>query len=104
MHTIDSGATKAQFFVGREPLVVDVYGVNTDKQFVASLQHNIWERGVMDTLITDRAQVQIGETVKNIMHHLFIKNWQSEPHLQQPSPVEQRHQNVKHNTQHLMNQ
>jgi hypothetical protein len=31
---VDSGVTAAQIFVGREYLVADVYGLNTDKEFV----------------------------------------------------------------------
>ena len=38
---IDSGVTAAQFFVGTESMVCDVYPMKTDKQFINVLQDNI---------------------------------------------------------------
>ena len=52
---IDSGITAAQFFVGTESMVCDVYPMQTDKQFVHVLQDNIRRSGAMSTLISDRA-------------------------------------------------
>ena len=50
---IDSGVTAAQFFVGTESLVCDVYLMQSDKQFVNTLQDNIRKRGAMTKLISD---------------------------------------------------
>ena len=47
----------AQIFVGRKSLVVDVFGMLTDKQFVNSLEDVIRKQGAMDKLITDSARV-----------------------------------------------
>jgi hypothetical protein len=41
---VDDGATCAQFYVGMESQVCDVYGMKTDGQFVNTLQDNIRQR------------------------------------------------------------
>ena len=38
---IDSGATKAQSFVGKDSLVYDVYPMHSSKQFVNTLEDSI---------------------------------------------------------------
>ena len=43
----------AQFFIGRDTLVCDAYGIKTQKQFKNTLYDNIRFRGAMTTLITD---------------------------------------------------
>ena len=50
---INDGSTMAQFFVGRDTLVYDAYGIKTQKQFISTLYDNIRFRGAMTTLITD---------------------------------------------------
>ena len=59
---IDGGETCAQLFVGRDSLVVDVYGMKTEKQFVNTLQDNVRSRGAPTRLLSDSAMV---ETVNN---------------------------------------
>ena len=92
---IDDGAQSAQFFVGCDSLVCDVYGMKTDKQFVNTLQDNIRRRGAMNKLISDRAQVEVSKKVQDILRNLIISDWQSEPHQQQQNPAERRFQDVK---------
>lgn len=41
---IGGGETSAQIFVGRDSLVIDAYGLKSDKEFVNTLQDNV--RGV----------------------------------------------------------
>ena len=86
----DDGSTSAQFFVGVDTLVTDVCGMKSDKQFVNTLEDNICDRGAMNKLISDRAQVEVGRKVKDILRALVIGNWQSEPHQQQQNPAERR--------------
>ena len=93
---IDNGATIAQFFVGTDLLVCDVYTLKTDKQFVVVLQDNIWCHGAMTKLISDHAQVEISRKVQDILHHYIIGEWQSEPHYQLQNPAEIEYQDVKH--------
>ena len=56
---IDSDATIAQIFVGKDSLVSDVYPIHSSKQFVNTLEDNIGFRGPMSKLISDHAQVEI---------------------------------------------
>src|SRR5688500_4502887 len=79
---IDSRITAAQFFVGTESMVCDVYPLKSDRQFGNVLQDNIWRREVMSKLITDRAQVEISNKVQDILRNYIIKDWQNEPHQQ----------------------
>ena len=95
---VDSGVTSAQFFVGCESMVCDVYPMKTSKQFVNTLEDNIRDRGAMNQLISDSAQVEISNKVQDILRSLFIKSWQSEPYYQHQNPSERRFQTVKRTT------
>ena len=64
---IDSGITAAQFFVGTESMVCDVYPMQIDKQFVHVIQDNIRRRGAISKLISNRAQVEIRKKVRDIL-------------------------------------
>jgi len=64
---IDDGATCAQVFVGRDTLVADIYGMKSDRQFVDMHEDNICKRGAMDKLISDSAQVEISNKVKDCL-------------------------------------
>jgi hypothetical protein len=99
---IDSGATSAQFFVGTESLVCDVYGMQTDKQFVNTLEDNIRRRGAPTRLLSDRAQVEISKKAQDILRTFVIGDWQSEPHQQHQNPAERRYQDVKRTTNTVM--
>jgi len=92
---IDSGVTSAQLFVGTKTNTSDVYPIKTDKQFVNTLLDNITERGAPTKLISDRAQVEISERVKQVLRPLHIGTWQSEPHQQHQNPAERQYQNIK---------
>ena len=69
---IDSGVTVAQFFVGCDSMVCDIYGIKTDKQFVNTLEDNICECGAPNKLISDCAQVEISEKVQDILCTLLL--------------------------------
>ena len=79
---IDNGSTSAQIFVGTKTLVTDVYRIKSDEQFANTLEDNIRTRGAMSKLISDRAQVEISNCVKDILRSLIIDDWQSELHRQ----------------------
>ena len=99
---IDDGSTAAVVFTGYDTQVTDVYGIKTDKQFVNTLEDNIRERGAPTKLISDRAQVEIGKKVLDILRTLVIGAWQSEPHQQQQNPAERRIQTLKNITNHIL--
>ena len=50
-----------QFFVGKDTLVCDAYGVKSQKQFISTLCDNIKTRGEMDTIITDGGKYEISK-------------------------------------------
>jgi hypothetical protein len=64
---IDCGVTSAQLFVGTKTHTADVYPIKSDKQFVNMLLDNITQRGAPTKLISDRAQVEISERVKQVL-------------------------------------
>ena len=100
---IESGSKIAQFFVGRNSLVCDAYGIKSEKEFVNTLEDNIRFRGAMDKLISDRAQVEISKKVKDILRNYCIEDWQSEPHHQQQNFAERKYQVVKSYVNNIMN-
>ena len=73
---VDGGETTAVLFVGVDSDVADPYKVKSEKQFINTLEDNVRERGAMDKLISDRAQVEIGERIKNFLRGLVIAAWQ----------------------------
>ena len=99
---VDNGAKYAQFFVGMESTVCDIFPMKTDKQFVNTLEDVIRRRGAPTKLVSDSAQVEISKKVQDILRSLCIDDWQSEPHQQQQNPAERRYQTVKRITSTLM--
>jgi hypothetical protein len=92
---IDCGITSAQLFVGTKTRTADVYPIKSDKQFVNTLLDNITQCGTPIKLISDHAQVEISERVKQVLRPLHISTWQSEPHQQHQNPAERQYQNIK---------
>jgi hypothetical protein len=64
---IDCGITSAQLFVGTKTHTADVYPIKSDKQFVNTLLDNITQCGAPTKLISNRAQVEISECVKQVL-------------------------------------
>ena len=58
----------------------------------------------MDKLVSDRAQVEISNKVHDILRHLCIDDWQSEPHYQHQNSAERRYREVKHKTNRILNE
>jgi hypothetical protein len=92
---IDCGITSAQLFIGTKTHTADVYPIKSDKQFVNTLLDNITQCGAPTKLISNRAQVEISERVKQVLRPLHISTWQSEPHQQHQNPAERQYQNIK---------
>jgi hypothetical protein len=92
---IDCGVTSAQLFVGTKTHTAAVYPIKSNKQFVNTLLDNITQRGAPTKLISDRAQVEISERVKQVLRPLHISTWQSKPHQQHQNPAERQYQNIK---------
>ena len=92
---IDDGSTSAQFFVGRDTGVCDVYGMKSDKQFVNTLEDQIRERGAPNRLLSDAAVLERSKRVLDILRALCIGQWFSEPHKQHQNRSERRYQTAK---------
>ena len=100
---IDNGSTLAQIFVGRDTLVIDVYPIKTQKEFITTLQDNIRERGAMELLISDRAKIEIGNECHDILRAYCIKEWQSEPYYQHQNFAERKYAQIKPLVNRLLN-
>ena len=98
-----NGQKMAQIFVGRTSLVIDIFGMSSEKQFVNTLEDVIRSRGAMDKLITDSAKVEISKRIGEILRALCIDDWQSEPHYQHQNFAEHRWKFYKRNIQWFMN-
>ena len=85
---VDNGATCAQFCVGLQKKFCDNYGVKSDSQFIESLYNIIRTQGAMDALICEQDKAETSNQVKEILRHLLIKEWQTEPHFQNQNPAE----------------
>ena len=93
----------AQFFIGRDTLVCDAYGIKSQKQFISTLYDNIRIRGAMTTLITDGGRYEISKKIADLLRSLFIKQHESEPYHQHENKAEQRYGVVKRYINTLMN-
>jgi hypothetical protein len=59
-------------FLWGDILVTDIHVMKSDKEVIKSLEDNIRKIGAMSTLISDRAQAEIGNKVKDILCALHI--------------------------------
>ena len=85
---VDDGSTMAQFFCGHDTPVCDAYGIKSTKQFINTLSDNIRKRGAMDALISDGGKYEISKRVTDLLHSLFIQDYQSEPYHQHQNKAE----------------
>ena len=85
---VDDGSTMAQVFCGHDTLVCDAYGIKSTKQFINTLSDNIRKWGAMDTLISDGGNYDISKGVTDLLHSLFIQDYQSESYHQDQTKTE----------------
>ena len=83
--------------------MADCYGMETDKEFVNTIEDNIRERGVMDKLISDCAKAELNLRVRQILRALFISAWYSEPYHENQNFAENRYGTIKATTNRVMN-
>ena len=100
---VDDGSTMAQFFCGHDTLVCDAYVIKSTKQFINTLSDNIRKWGAMDTLISDGGKYEISQRVTDLLHSLFIQDYQSEPYHQHQNKAENCFGLAKHYTNTVMN-
>jgi hypothetical protein len=92
-----------QIFVGRKSLVIDVFGMHNNAEFVNTLEDVIRKREAMDKLISDSAKVEISKQVLDILRALCINDWQSKPQYQHQNYAERRWGTLKTNVEWYMN-
>ena len=100
---IHDGSTMAQFFVGKDTLVCDAYGIKSQKQFINTLYDNIKTKGAMDAIITNGGKYEISKKVADLLRSLFMKQYESEPCHQHQNKAEQCYGVVKRYINTLMN-
>ena len=100
---VDDGSTMAQFFCGHDTLVCDAYGIKSTKQFINTLSDNIRKWGAMDTLTSDGGKYEIPKGVTNLLHSLFIQDYQSESYHQDQNKTENCFGPAKRYTNTVMN-
>ena len=100
---VDDGPTMSQFFCGHDIFVCDAYGIKSTKQFINTLSDNIRKCGAMDTLISDGGKYDISKGVTDLLHSLFIQDYQSEPFHQDQHKTETCFGPAKRDTNTVMN-
>ena len=97
------GAKYCQLFVGTKLLVADVHLMTNTEQFINALQDNIRQRGAPNILISDHANLERSALVLDLLRNYVIRGWSSEAKYQHQNPAERRWQQIKHNTNWVMN-
>ena len=64
--------TITQFYVGLTAQVCNAYGIESEEQFVNTLDDIIQERDAPNKLVSDSAQVEISKCMKDILRMLVI--------------------------------
>ena len=100
---VDNGSTCAQIFAGINSKFCLAIGMNTDSQFVHALQDTIRKYGAMNQLVTDGVEALISQKMQDVLQHLWIKNWNTKPHYQHQNVAERRYNNIKSNSNTVMN-
>ena len=72
--------------------------MKTDTMFVNNLEDTIRQRGAMDKLTSDKAQVEI----RGIICAYMFGTCKSEPHQRHQNPPERKYQHFKSITNHMM--
>ena len=100
---VDGGPTMAQFFCGHDTFVCDVYGIKSTIQFINTLSDKIKKWGAMDTHTSDGGTYEISKGVTDLLHSLFIQDYQNEPYHQDQNKAENCFGPAKRYTNTVMN-
>ena len=76
-------------------LVIDVYGITTDAQFLQTLQDNVRKRRTMSKLVRYSATSETSKAVQNYLRWIVIDDCQSEPYRQSHNPAESTFLDIK---------
>jgi hypothetical protein len=89
------GVTIAQLFNVTITEVSDVFSIKNEREFTQTLQDNIWKRGVMQYLLSDKAHAKISNNNKDPLQTLIISDRRTTARKQWQNPAELRIQTVK---------
>ena len=89
---INDGSAMAQFFVGKETLVCDAYGM---KSQINKLYDNIKSRGAMNTIITDDGKYEMTKKVADLLRSLLSSNMNQNHTTNTKNSAEQCYGDVK---------
>ena len=79
-------------------MVIDVYPMKTDEQFVNTLEENIRKQEAMNKLVSDSAEVEISNTVLDVLRTLCIGSWKNEARHQHQNSAKRGYNAVKTTT------
>ena len=77
--------------------------MHSSKQFVNTLEDNIRFRGAISKLISDYAQVETSNKVKDILRMYHSSGWHSEPYHQNQNPSDWHYSTIKAWTNTVLN-
>ena len=92
---VDCSATDAQIFIGTNSCVKNIYSIHIPKQFVNTLEDNVWQHSHPTKLITDREQAEIHGCALEYHRVMGIGSKQSDPYNQWQNLAEHDTQFVK---------
>ena len=92
----------AQIFVGTNSLVSDVHGMKFKSQFPNAFMEIIREWGAPTKPLSDSAKEQTSAKVKEILQHLCMPSWKSEPYHQHQNLAERRCAFIKETVNQIM--
>ena len=81
--------------ISQDSLVSDVYPMQTSKQFLNTLEDNMRFKGAMNKLISEYAQVEFSNKVKDSLRMYHSSSWHSEPYHQNQNPSEWCYRTIK---------
>ena len=93
---VDGGETCAQFYCGLKSKATHAYGMKREAQFINTLEDHVTQCGAPNRLISDGANVEDSQRVRDFLRALHIGRWFSEPYKQHQNPAERLIQQVKH--------
>ena len=90
--------TMLQFYFGCTSEFSAGYPMSTEIQMSKTLLDFIWFYVAPHNLFSDNAKAEIANKVQDILRHITIGHYRSEPHQQNQNPVEHHIQEIKKHT------
>jgi hypothetical protein len=96
------GCTMAQLYTGITSHYTKVYPMTSESQFPDTLRDLLRDRGAPNNIKNDGAKAETSNAVKDILRHYKIGQFLSEPNQQNQNPAERRIQDIKNDTNRIM--